>query len=101
MSDLVCGSNISRPQNCALAVENEVEVFVPLEGLVDVYQEKKRLEKEIQSVQKDIKKAETKLAQKEFLKNAPPAIVEKEKDKLVRLRKEEEKLEHQLRQFVS
>lgn len=101
VSDLVCGSNISRPQNCALAVENEVEVFVPLEGLVDVYQEKKRLEKEIQSVQKDIKKAETKLAQKEFLKNAPPAIVEKEKDKLVRLRKEEEKLEHQLRQFVS
>ena len=93
VSDLVCGSNISRPQNCALAVENEVEVFVPLEGLVDIGQEKKRLEKEIQSVQKDIKKAETKLAKKEFLKNAPPAIVEKEKDKLARLRQEEEKLE--------
>ncbi len=101
VANISCSRDILRPKNSALAVVDGIEVFVPLEGLVDIEREKERLKKEIQSVRNDIKKIKVKLSKKEFLKKAPKAVIEKEKEKLACFLQEGERLKHQLNQITS
>ncbi len=70
-----------RPEGAASFIFNEIEIFVPLEGLIDIDQETAKLEKEKGKVLADLKKVEAKLNNDKFLSNAPPDIVAKEKDK--------------------
>ncbi len=68
---------------------SKTEIFLDIEGVVDVEGELKRLEKEINKIKKEINRIEKKLSNENFLKKAPEEVVEKEKKK----RKEfEEKL---------
>jgi len=97
--ELSLGADVSRPDQSALAVKDEIEIYVPLEGLVDVEKERERLKKEIKSVYENMEKVKTKLSKKEFLDKAPKAIVDKEKEKLVTFAKEEERLRKQLEQI--
>jgi len=71
----------SAPEKTAVQSTSMVEVHIPLEGLVDFAEEIKRLEKESGKIEKDLGMVKKKLANEEFLKNAPPEIVEKEKNK--------------------
>ena len=48
-----------------------------LEGLVDIEKEIEKLNKEIEGLSRDLKAKEARLANKEFIKKAPPEIVEK------------------------
>lgn len=57
-------------------------IFVPMMGLIDVDAEKQRLTKEQEQTKKYIATVEKKLSNKEFVANAPEAIVEGEKAKL-------------------
>ena len=59
-----------------------VTVFLPRRQLVDAEEERKRLEKEIAKLDKDLELAQKKLANAEFVANAPVAVVEKERAKL-------------------
>jgi len=58
------------------------EVYMPLDGLIDVEAEKSRIEKEIAKIAKEVKKCEGKLANKAFVDKAPAALVEREKERL-------------------
>jgi valyl-tRNA synthetase len=60
----------------------EVEIFLPLAGLVDIEEEEKRLGKEIAKVQKDVDFFTKKLGNEKFVANAPPAVLEKDRAKL-------------------
>jgi len=76
------------PEKSAVGVVSGVEVHVPLGGLVDFAEELKRLEKENTKLEKDLTIVQKKLANDEFLNNAPPDVVEKEKsrhDELIEL----------------
>ena len=75
---LEVGVSIRRPQGAATSVLPNMEVYVPLLGLVDFQEEKKRLEKEIRKVQSDIEFVARKLANPNFLEKAPAEIVQKE-----------------------
>lgn len=101
VSNLILDADAPRPKHSALAVESGIEILVPLAGLVDVEKERERLEKEIKSVLSDMEKVKSKLSKKEFLKKAPKAVIEKEKEKLDRFLQEEERLRHQLNQITS
>jgi valyl-tRNA synthetase len=59
-----------------------VEVFLPLEGMIDLGAEKGRLLKEIEATRAEIARVERVLSDDSFLAKAPPAIVEKERAKL-------------------
>ncbi len=59
-----------------------VEVFLPMEGLVDVAVEGRRLEKALAKVLRESESLEKKLANRAFLEKAPQEIVEKEKARL-------------------
>ena len=79
LEDLQVGEGVERPPHSALAVVKGVEVYVPLEGLVDIEKEMARLEKELARVDKELERVEKKLANESFLTKAPPEVVEKEK----------------------
>jgi valyl-tRNA synthetase len=69
------------PPAAAPAVVGELQLFVPLEGLVDLGAERVRLDKEIAKVVAEKDKSEAKLAK--FGANVPPAVVEQERARLV------------------
>jgi len=66
----------------ASAVVDDLEILIPLAGLIDKTAELSRLNKEIAKLDKDITLANTKLANSQFVDNAPKDIVIKEKEKL-------------------
>ena len=77
----VIDSSEQKPRGAASFIHEQVEIFIRLEGLVDIGQELKKIEKERAKVLKELKRIESKLANENFLKKAPKDIVEKEKGK--------------------
>jgi valyl-tRNA synthetase len=73
-----------KPKNAIALVEGSTEVFLPLEGLVDVGVERDRLKKELADVDRQIAKSEGLLGS-DFVNKAPAALVEKERAKLAQL----------------
>jgi valyl-tRNA synthetase len=66
----------------ASAVLHDVEIFMPLKGLIDVDKEKSRLEKEIVKVTSELKRVESKLSNESFVSKAPEEVIQKEMGKL-------------------
>ncbi len=86
-------------ENAAANVIDGIEIYLPLEGLVDLKAEAKRLTKEIEEIEKYCKGIEAKLSNQEFVANAPAAVVNKEKQKLAEGQEKLEKLRNQLATF--
>jgi valyl-tRNA synthetase len=76
-------------------VVGELKLLVPLEGLVDLEAERTRLDKELKRVDAEIGKSRNKLASETFVSNAPPAVVEQERKRLVDWTSQREALEAQ------
>lgn len=74
------------------------ELFLPLEGLIDVEAEKARLSKEMEKDRSEIEKVEQKLANPAFVQKVPPAVLEEHKKRLAAWR---EKLEQHKTAFES
>ncbi|MDP0490744.1 MAG: valine--tRNA ligase [Verrucomicrobiota bacterium JB023] len=69
------------PKGTPLAVTGLGEFFLPLEGLIDVESEKRRLDKEIEKLEKEVTKCLKKLQNPKFVENAKPEVVQTEKDR--------------------
>ena len=65
----------------ATGLYGNVEVLVPLAGLIDVSAEQARLEKEIGKLEAGLKAVSGKLNNEKFVSNAPDAVVAKERQK--------------------
>ena len=76
---------------------DELEILVPLEGLIDVDAERSRLMKEINKLLSGLKAVETKLNNKKFVNNAPSSIVIKEREKKNQISSKLESFETQLK----
>ena len=76
---------------------DELEILVPLEGLIDVDAERSRLMKEINKLLSGLKAVETKLNNKKFVSNAPSSIVIKEREKKNQISSTLESFETQLK----
>ncbi len=63
------------------AVVRNIEIYLPLTGLVDLDKEKDKLEKQIEKLEKELSGIERKLKNDKFIQNAKAEVVEKEKDK--------------------
>ncbi len=82
VEDLQVGIDIERPKQASTQVAGDVEVLLPLAGLIDVAEEEARLKKEIEKVKKDVDFFTKKLSNKNFVDNAPAAVLEKDRTKL-------------------
>ncbi len=73
------GAGLPQPPSSGSAVVGDVEIFIPLAGLIDVDAESRRLRKEIEKLQGLVRGLEGKLDNDAFLARAPAAVVEKER----------------------
>ena len=70
------------PPPASTALAGQLEILIPLAGLINKAAEITRLEKELAKVQLEINKATQKLNTPTFVDKAPPAVVEQEKERL-------------------
>jgi valyl-tRNA synthetase len=80
-------------------VVDGTEIFIPLEGIIDLDAERKRLEKEIARLQGLVDGIERKLANPSFVDKAPEEVVEKEREKQKNITMNMEKLKTNLEQL--
>jgi valyl-tRNA synthetase len=86
----------TRPKSSATSVVGAATIFVPLEGVIDFDLETQRLDKEINKLTKELAAVSKKLQNQNFLKKAPPDVVEQVKAKHGRLQEKQQKLESHL-----
>jgi valyl-tRNA synthetase len=71
------------PQKGTAAVRAEYgELYLPLEGLIDVAAEKTRLQKELDKIEAEIQKVEGKLNNQAFTQNAPAEVLQEHQKRL-------------------
>ncbi|NNE43637.1 MAG: valine--tRNA ligase, partial [Gemmatimonadetes bacterium] len=97
ISELESGTDAQKPGVSASAVIRGGTVFVPLEGLIDLDVERKRLDKEGERLRSLIGGAEKKLGNENFVSRAKPEVVAKEREKLGSLQNDLKKVEAALR----
>jgi len=85
-----------KPADSAALVVGSVEIYLPLAGMVDLASEKTRLEKELKEAESHIQRLEN-LLNGDFAQKAPPALVQKERDKLSTYKDTAEKIKAQLK----
>lgn len=66
----------------AVQLYGNLEILVPMDGLIDIEAEKSRLNKELNKLEINAKALEGRLNNPKFVSNAPEKIVEKERNKL-------------------
>jgi valyl-tRNA synthetase len=84
------------PRESVGEVVEGVEVVLPLEGLVDLDAERKRVEKELGKLEKELTGLERKLANESFRAKAPAEVVAKDEDRLARGREDAQRLRDML-----
>ncbi|ANU23611.1 valine--tRNA ligase [Planococcus donghaensis] len=78
---LTIGENIVAPEKSMSAVVSGAELFMPLEGLIDIDAELARLNKELEKWAKEVKLVSGKLSNERFVSKAPEAVVAEERAK--------------------
>jgi valyl-tRNA synthetase len=77
-------SNETAPES-AIALVGDMQILIPMAGLIDKQAELTRLEKEIQRIEKELPRIEGKLGNPAFVDKAPPEVIDKEREKLAAL----------------
>ena len=99
IESLTIGTDQEKPEASASAVLSGLEVFVPLEGLIDFEKERQRIEKEIERTESFLNGVEKKLSNKGFVDNAPEEVVARERQKKQDAEEKLEKLKKNLADF--
>jgi valyl-tRNA synthetase len=81
VEDLKAGENMVKPKASASSVVKSSEIYIPLEGLIDLEVERQRLQKEITRLEGSLAGIEKKLSNEKFVSGAPSEVVEKERTK--------------------
>jgi len=71
----------TKPADSIALIIGSVEIYIPLAGMVDLAEDKTRLEKELKEAESHIERLE-KLLSSDFAEKAPAKVVEKEREKL-------------------
>jgi valyl-tRNA synthetase len=96
VKELRCERTFERPRHCAVAVTPGMEIYVPLEGVIDIASEAQRIDRELQKVDQELDRVSRKLSNADFLARAPADVVTKERESQQALRDTREKLEKHL-----
>ncbi len=70
------------PKDAIKIITDGVEVFIPLEGLIDLEEEKKRIEAEKKRLEAEVARCEKMLSNPGFMNKAPQSKIDEEKAKL-------------------
>ncbi len=96
---VTAGPDVTRPDKAMTAVVSGAEVFLPLEGMIDIEETIARLEKELKKLDYEVERVEKKLSNPGFVQKAPAHIVEEEKRKGEEYREKREKVLSRLQEL--
>jgi valyl-tRNA synthetase len=100
-SSINAGSEVGRPKGSAVSVQGLMEIYIPMEGLLDVQAELARLKKEIAKIEGSLDQVHRKLRNGDFVDNAPAEVIEKEKAKFEELKGKRGKIEENINILTS
>lgn len=89
----------AKPPKAMSAVVSGAELYLPLSGLIDIAQEIKRLEAELEMLNQEVSRGEKKLSNPGFVNKAPAEVVEKEREKLADWNLKRQRVEERLREL--
>ncbi len=81
IEELHVDANLSKPKASASSVVKGCDIFIPLEGLIDIDVEKQRIEKEINRLTGSLEGVKKKLSNESFVAKAPANVIENERTK--------------------
>ena len=96
LDEIEHGLEIPKPPRSAATVLGSAELFVPLEGLINVAEEQERLLKQKHDVASYLESIRKKLRNEKFVANAPEHIVQQQRDKEKELREQLERIKQNL-----
>jgi valyl-tRNA synthetase len=73
------------------------ELYIPLEGLIDVTKERERLSKELSRIAGQLRGAAAKLSNEQFVSKAKPDVIQREREKAANLRVQHDQLADKLK----
>lgn len=79
--ELIIGIDISAPDKAMTAVVTGAELFLPLEGLINIEEELARLQKELDKWNQEVERVQKKLSNEKFISKAPQKVVDEERAK--------------------
>jgi valyl-tRNA synthetase len=91
----ILGSLKAKPEGAIALVVGAIEIYLPMAGLVDMDEQRLRLEKELADTQSQIDRLE-KLLASDFARKAPAQVVQKEREKLAAYKETAGKLKAQI-----
>ena len=77
--EIKIGKGLQRPKMAATALSEGMEIYIPLEGILDIDGERSRLKKDLDKAEQDIAILSKKLTNEDFLSKAPKEVVNKDK----------------------
>jgi valyl-tRNA synthetase len=108
MEELAKGTPLSvfskseaRPQKSVMLATTHTEVFLPLEGIIDLGEQIERITKELEKSKQGLMKFDKKLSNAKFTDHAPAEVVQETRDKAEAMREKISSLENSLKQFSS
>lgn len=99
-TQLSIGTDIDVPDEAMSAVITGAEVFLPLEGLIDVEKEVARLEKELDKWNSEVELVQKKLSNQGFVEKAPEKVVEIERQKELDYKEKRDMVEKRLAELT-
>ncbi|MEJ2273769.1 MAG: valine--tRNA ligase, partial [Woeseiaceae bacterium] len=89
----------TEPPAAATALLGEMRLLVPMKGLIDVAAERARLDKQMDKTRAELAKASGKLANENFVNNAPAAVVTQERERVAEFERTITQLAEQLQKL--
>ncbi|MDE0502911.1 MAG: valine--tRNA ligase, partial [Candidatus Poribacteria bacterium] len=96
ISNVSIAETLEKPSACATAVVDDLTIYVPLAGVIDINAERSRLRKRLGKLTADLVATKKTLDNPHFVERAPEAVVMQKQDLLTRFESEREKLESNL-----
>jgi valyl-tRNA synthetase len=94
------GPDVSKPAHAATEVVPGAEVYVSLEGLIDLESERRRIEERIAKEKAYLAQVEKKLSNTSFVDRAPAEVVQRERDRAAEIRAAIESLQKHLAELA-
>jgi valyl-tRNA synthetase len=91
--EITIGRELEKPKGAATGVRDSFELYIPVEGFLNIDEEVGRLMKEKLKVSESLDFLNKKLSSEDFLKRAPKEVVEKERAKFEELVLKDTRLE--------
>lgn len=98
-SSLTIDTTLKVPEEAMSAVVTGAEVYLPLEGLIDIEKEIARLEKELAKWEAEVTRVQKKLANKGFVEKAPEKLVNEERAKEVEYIEKRDRVQRRLQEL--